>query len=88
VSPDATRYCAWDRSEAASDAAQLADYARTTAKNIRQMNRDYPGEYDREVAWLPLLDALHAELATGEQMSASEAAVILAAAETAYARAL
>ena len=65
-----------------------AYYARTTAKNIRQMNRDYPGEYDREVAWLPLLDALHAELATGEQMSASEAAVILAAAETAYARAL
>ena len=78
---DAIQCCNWARAESGSRA--LLSYVRNNARAVRRMSATYD-TYATDAAWLPLLDALIAELATGNIMPREDANRLLADAEAAY----
>ena len=78
---DAIQCCNWARAESGRRA--LLSYVRNTARAVRRVGTTYD-THPTDVAWLPLLDALIAELTTGNIMPREDANRLLADAEAAY----
>lgn len=75
--PDATEYCRWARSCDGGDARRLKQYVHDSARAIRAVS----DRHSPDRAWLPILDALLAELKTGQVMAAEHVGVLLSARE-------